>query len=190
MRHRMIGAAAALALALGGSQAVALAQNGPAGAQANRNMGLSKQDRSFVKFAAQSGMAEVREGELAKQRAINTEETAFADRLVTDHTHANDQLKDIAGREGIPLPGTIGAANERELSSLDALRGAAFARTLASANVKDHEHAIAVFEREARDGRDPALRQFAQQTIPTLQEHLHMAQELQSRMAALHRSRP
>jgi putative membrane protein len=46
--------------------------------------------------------------------------------------------------------------------------------------VKDHEDAVALFKNEASAGSDAGLKTFAQQTLPTLEEHLRMAKALPS----------
>jgi putative membrane protein len=43
--------------------------------------------------------------------------------------------------------------------------------------VKDHKDDISEFQKEANHGGDPDLKAFAQKTLPTLQEHLRLAQE-------------
>lgn len=42
--------------------------------------------------------------------------------------------------------------------------------------VNDHHKDIAAFEREAASGSDDALKQFASTTLPTLKQHLEMAE--------------
>jgi putative membrane protein len=47
--------------------------------------------------------------------------------------------------------------------------------------VKDHEEAVVLFASEANDGKDPAVKAWAEKTLPTLREHLRMARELQGK---------
>lgn len=44
--------------------------------------------------------------------------------------------------------------------------------------VADHKKTIAEFQKEAQSGSDPALKAFAQQSIPVLQKHLQTAESL------------
>jgi len=46
--------------------------------------------------------------------------------------------------------------------------------------VKDHEEAVALFEKESKSGSDADLKSFAGKTLPTLQDHLKMAKALPS----------
>jgi putative membrane protein len=50
--------------------------------------------------------------------------------------------------------------------------------------VADHEKDIALFEQQAEAGKDPDLRAFAEETLPTLRAHLELVQEVQSQIAA------
>src|SRR4051812_13961336 len=81
-----------VALAAGTSLAVA-ADKGEKGQ-------LSSKDYKFAVEAAQGGMSEVQMGELAKQKATNPQVKSFADKMVTDHNKANDELKQIISHKG------------------------------------------------------------------------------------------
>ncbi|MGI8757603.1 MAG: DUF4142 domain-containing protein, partial [Acidimicrobiales bacterium] len=47
-----------------------------------------------------------------------------------------------------------------------------------NAGLEDHQKTIDLFQKEADSGKDPALKAFAMKTLPTLKEHLQMAQSL------------
>ncbi len=44
--------------------------------------------------------------------------------------------------------------------------------------VADHETDVKAFEKEAKDGKDPALKQFAAGALPMLHEHLGQARQI------------
>ena len=56
--------------------------------------------------------------------------------------------------------------------------------------VKDHEKDVELFEQQAQSGDDPDLRAFAEETLPTLREHLELAREIQSQITAARGDRP
>src|SRR4051795_6002893 len=66
--------------------------------------GAQGADQSFVKEAAAGGMAEVELGRLAEERASSPGVKQFGQRMVDDHTKANEELKAIAQRKNIALP--------------------------------------------------------------------------------------
>jgi putative membrane protein len=50
--------------------------------------------------------------------------------------------------------------------------------------VTDHKEDIAECEKEANAGKDADVKAFAAKTLPTLKEHLQMAEQVEGRVAA------
>jgi putative membrane protein len=141
-------------------------------------------DAQFVRQAAEGGMMEVAKGKLAAQKGTHEGVKQFGQRMVDDHTKANDELKSIAGGKNITLPGdTPKPPMQAALTKLEKLDGAAFDRAYVDDQVRDHEKTIALFEREAKGGKDAELKAFAEKTLPTLKEHLTMVRDLKSKLA-------
>jgi putative membrane protein len=151
------------------------------GSQNNGSMGskLSASDKKFVMEAAKGGMAEVELGKLATEKASSDDVKKFGQRMVDDHTKANDQLKQVASQEGIQLPTTLSAKDKMTKERLSKLNGAAFDKAYMSDMVKDHTKDVADFQQESSSGTDPAVKDFASQTLPTLQSHLQEAKQIQ-----------
>lgn len=141
-----------------------------------------KSDDMFAKKAAEGGLAEVELGQLATQKASDPDVKAFGQKMVDDHTKANDQLKTVAQQENIQLPTEPNAKDKAEKARLSKLSGAAFDRAYINHMVADHKKDVAEFQREANNGKDQAIKNFAQQTLPTLQEHLKDAQDTQGKV--------
>jgi putative membrane protein len=132
---------------------------------------LSKSDQTFVHQAAIAGMAEVAEAQLAVSKAQRDDVKQFAQRMIDDHTKANDQLKQLAAAKQVSLPTALDAKHKSEQARLEKLSGAAFDRAYIEAQVKAHQQAVSLFKTEAEKGGDPELKQFAAQTLPILQQH-------------------
>ncbi len=141
---------------------------------------LSAADRQFVTKAAQGGMAEVELGNLAVKKASSQSVKDFGQRMVDDHTKANDQLKQVAANEGITLPTSLDSKDKKTMAHLSKLSGTAFDKAYMSDMVKDHKKDVADFQREAKTGQDSEVKGFAAKTLPTLQEHLQMAMNITS----------
>lgn len=146
-------------------------------ATANKS-GLSAMDQHFMKEAAEGGLAEVALGNLAAQKASSTEVKNFGERMVQDHTKANDQLKQIASNKGVNLPSQPSHAQLAEKKRLQKLSGTQFDQAYMNAMLKDHKKDVADFQKESKSGKDPDLKNFAAQTLPTLQDHLKQAQSV------------
>lgn len=138
----------------------------------------SSSDEKFVMKAAEGGKAEVELGQLALQKASDEKVKQFAQRMVDDHTKANEQLQQVAQKENIALPTQIDPEAQRAKERLSKLSGQEFDRAYMRFQLKDHQKDVAEFKREASSGKDPEVKNFAQSTLPTLEEHLKLAQQI------------
>lgn len=141
-------------------------------------------DARFAVEAAYGGMAEVRLGQLAQKNSGSQAVKDFAQKMVSDHSKANEELKGIASREKIALPADLSKADLGTYKKLSKLKGAEFDKAYASLMVKDHEKDVAEFERQATRGENPSLKEFARDTLPTLHEHLQQAGALEKMVSS------
>jgi len=141
---------------------------------------LSRKDYKFARDASQANLLEVRLGEIAKQKAANPTIQQFGDTMIKDHTKANDQLKQIASKKGAVLPEQLTRREESEFEHLQKLSGKDFDKAYAARMVKDHQKDIKEFQDATKTLTDPDLKDFAQKTLPTLEHHQQMAQQIES----------
>jgi putative membrane protein len=161
-----------------------LAVLAPAFAANEKN--TAQQDHKFAMDAAQGGMMEVQLGQLALQKAASQAVKDFGQRMVQDHSTANQQLMQIAAEKSLSLPRALPPDMKQEHDKLAAVSGAEFDRMYMSHMVKDHEKDVKAFEKQAEKGTDPALRSFAEQTLPTLRQHLELARSVAAQVGAGH----
>lgn len=140
---------------------------------------LSPADSKFVKTAAEGGLFEVAVGKLAADKGSSPDVKSFGSMLVDDHSAANDKLKKVADAHGITLPTVMPSDKQKKLDKLSGLSGEAFDRQfIQMVGLTDHQHDIADFEKESRNGKTEDVRSFASETLPTLKKHLATAQKL------------
>src|SRR5947209_17372406 len=139
---------------------------------------LSAMDKHFVRKAAEGGLAEVELGKLAIQKASSDDVKKFGQRMVDDHTKANDQLKQLAQQKGVDLPSQPDAKDKATLDKLQKLSGEQFDKAYMQDMVKDHTKDVAEFQKESKSAKDPDIKNFASQTLPTLQDHLKEAKSI------------
>ena len=177
MRQSLIAATVALAL----SAAVA-----PSSFAAQKKHAAKKGagDSTFVTNAAKGGMAEVELGKMATEKANSDQVKQFGQRMVDDHSKANDELKGIAQQKNMPLPAEIDAKDKALRTRLSKLSGAAFDRAYMQAMVADHRQDINEFRLESKAGTDTDIKAFATKTLPTLEDHLKMAQDATKALSA------
>lgn len=142
---------------------------------------LSSSDRQFVMKAAQGGKMEVELGQLGVQNASSEAVKNFAQRLITDHTNANQELMQIASQKGVNVPEAMSSKDKDKFSKM---QGAAFDRAYMQHMIKDHQKDIALFEKESNSGSDPDVKAFAAKTLPTLREHLEQARSVANNLGS------
>ncbi len=123
-------------------------------------------DKKFVKDAALGGMTEVELGKLAAQKASSDAVKQFGQKLVDDHTKANDELKQVASNDKFPIPDSLDSKHQSKIDKLSKLSGPNFDKAFLKDQVKDHEKDVSEFQSEAQAGSDPNVKQFASKTLP------------------------
>jgi putative membrane protein len=147
-------------------------------------------DEKFVTKAAQGGMAEVDLGNVAKQNGANDAVKQFGERMVTDHSKANDELKALAQQKNWTLPSEPKASDKSKKDRLSKMTGADFDKAYMRDMVQDHQADVKEFQKCATSCSDPDLKAWAAKTLPTLQDHLKMAQDGAKQVGAMNASKP
>lgn len=137
---------------------------------------LAGEERDFVLKAVEDSMVEVRLGRLAEHRATKAQVKQFGSRMAADHAKASVELAAIANAKGVPLPTAIDPRKQKDEMTLGDKVGASFDREYMERMVKDHRQDLQEFEKQAASARDPDVKAFAAKTVPTLREHLKLAE--------------
>jgi putative membrane protein len=140
---------------------------------------LTAADRAFAREAAIGGMAEVELGKLASDKGSSADVKQFGQRMVDDHSKANDELKEWAQKANFTLPAQLDAKHKATHDRLAKLSGPAFDRAYMRDMVKDHQEDVAAFRKASKSLHDADLKAFASKTLPTLEEHLQQAKKVQ-----------
>jgi len=135
-------------------------------------------DTLFLAAVADGGIAEVTLSELGLQRATDPQLKQFSQRMIDDHTRANQQLRALAAQRNVKLPTVVDPRAQFCAQSLAGLSGEEFDGCYAKAQFLMHMDAVAMFEAEAERGRDPQIKALAAKLLPTIQEHLAMIKPL------------
>jgi putative membrane protein len=134
-------------------------------------------DEAFVMKVAKGGMAEVELGKLAADKASSDAVKRFGQRMVDDHSKANDELKALAQSKNIALSLEMGPDEKALRDRLMKLSGPAFDQAYMKAMVSDHVKDVNEVRIESKSGKDPDVKAWAAKTLPTLEEHLKMARD-------------
>jgi putative membrane protein len=141
-------------------------------------------DKAFMTKAAEGGLAEVQLGQLAADKASSNDVKDFGKQMSDDHGKANDQLKSIAAQKGVTLPSDLNAKDKAEKDRLSKLSGEQFDKAYMQAMVKDHMKDVSEFKRESTTAKDTDVKNFASQTLPTLESHLEKAKTVAGSVGA------
>jgi putative membrane protein len=147
----------------------------------------TRSDTMFARDAAIANMTEMELGRLAVQKSANGNLKKFGQKMIDDHTKINDQLKSVAAKDVINLPADLDAAHRATVNRFSNMSGTEFDRMYARTMVSDHEGAVTLWEKEANHGSNPGLKAFASDTLPTIREHLRLAQENESALGVTSR---
>src|SRR5882757_4092266 len=139
-------------------------------------------DKKFLKDAALGGMTEVELGKLAAEKASNEAVKQFAQKMVEDHSKAVDELKQVAGSQSVRVPDSLDSKHRSRIDKLSKLSGPDFDRAYVKDQLKDHQQDVREFQMEAQNGTDANVKSYAAKTLPTLQQHLEMAKNLNNQV--------
>lgn len=176
------------AVAQTGTSPSAPAAGGSASRPAAKESSLNRSDRRFIETAAQDGMAEVELGKLAAQKAQSADVKQFAERMVQDHTKANQQLMQIAQQKGVTVPTALESKHKRTLDKLSKLAPDKFDREYMDQMEEEHKKDVKAFREASKDAKDPEVKAFATQTLPVLEEHHKMADSLHAKVKEMDKS--
>ena len=159
--------------------APALAQSVGEKTGVNSALDIAPTTADFVKEVATSDIFEIAASKLAQEKG-NAAEKTFASQMVTDHTKTSTQLKElvISGKAKADFPTVLDSSHQSKLDKLKGKSGKDFSSDFDSAQVSAHKDAVSLFERYAKSGDNPDLKDWAGKTLPALKHHLEMAESL------------
>jgi len=137
-------------------------------------------DADFVKAAASGGMMEVELGKVVAAKAKNADVKAFAERMVKDHSAANEKLKTAAKAAGLAVPDKLNDEHQKTLDKFKDYKGTDFDKDYVDCMVKDHEEDVKAFTRASQEAKDPNVKAFATETAPVVKQHLEAVKKLQT----------
>ena len=136
--------------------------------------------QDFVDKASAAGMAEIEAARLALEEGRAAEVKRFAERMIKDHTAANEDLKALASRKQLEVADAPDAMDKAKTMLLELREGENFDDAYARNQVNAHEQVVELFREASQSLDDRELQAFAKEKLPALEEHLEMARKLAS----------
>lgn len=157
-------------------EAVAKMNNAAAG-------GFTAADKKLIKTAAQSDETEISMAKIALSRSENAEIKRYAQMMIDDHGKTSLQLKPLADAAGVAKP-DLKAKDKATATRLQTLSGGKFDLAYLQANARGHRDVAAKMRLQAPGVTNPDLKSFATETLPIVEHHAMMAQEMAAKMGA------
>lgn len=141
-------------------------------------------NETFVTQASSSNMFEIAAGNLAVQKGVHADVKAYGNHMVTDHGTAATEMASLASQKGLTIPGTMMEKHQAKLNMLAGLSDTEFDKQYAAMMVASHMETITLFQEASSNigVPDADIRAFASGKLPTLNEHLEHASELQNKI--------
>ena len=142
----------------------------------------------FAQELKSSGQFEIQSSQLALRTSSNDEIKKFAQKMIDDHTAADQKLTETLKQANLPGPKYGMDQDSRGLvKQLAVFRGAAFDRAYVRDQIQGHEKAVELLAAYSKSGDNDALKQLASTLLPTIKEHLQMAEGLRSNVIQSYR---
>jgi putative membrane protein len=179
----MFGAAAAQN-ATGSAATGSMSGNSSATAGAGSSAGsgasskVASGDQKMMRDIAYSNISEIATGKLALEKSQSDDVKSFAQKMIDDHTKAQQELQTLADSKGVKLPTEPDAKHKGLAKVMAGLKGEAFdKRYLKQGGLNDHENTHKLLTRVQDKAKDADLKAYAAKTITVVDQHLTMAQD-------------
>lgn len=138
-------------------------------------------DKEFVKQATSGGLYEVESSKMVQDKVKDPQIKQLAKTMEQDHKQANDELKKIAKQANIDVPSSPQGQDQQMLSQLKQSQSdeQQLGQQYVQQQIQAHQKSIQLFQQAQTQVQDPQLKQFAQKTLPKLEQHLQHLQQIQ-----------
>lgn len=178
---KTLGPIAAIAIALGVPAVT------PAAAESHMTTGRTVASpnaaQNFVTKVVDGTEFEVQAARIAVDKARDPAVRSLAERMITDHTAASDDLKSTVQSEGkvkFPEDPRLTALMQRKINQLNKASGSDFDKKFINFMADDHKEDLALFRSYERSGQDPAIRDFVRRTLPTIENHMREVEKIKT----------
>ena len=139
---------------------------------------VSRDDSKLMTDLAQGNISEIETGKMALEKSQNDTVKKFAQHMVDDHTAALTELQALAQAKGVKLPDGTDIKHKTMAAALKLTSGNTFdTQYMKSAGVGDHQQTIELLKKTQKNAKDAELKAMATKMLPTVQDHLKMAQQ-------------
>lgn len=133
----------------------------------------------FIDGAAAKGIGEIEAARLALEKGQTDRVKNYARQMIEDHSAINRELRQIARNKGYEMSDEADLQSKTQEMLLNLRETQSFDAAYIKHQIASHEHALELY-RKAADFDDFDVSNFAMKTRPKLENHLHMAKDIQN----------
>lgn len=157
----------------------------PAHAQPAQKIEVGNADRKLMRQLAQAHLAEIKTAALATAISDDKALRGYAEKMLEEHGKALDELRLLARRADVILPGGVETEQAALLHKLALTTGKEFNRMYhAEAGLALHQQSQTLFKEAASRAQAPELKAYAGNLLPIVNRHLQLAQQMADDPAA------
>ena len=145
----------------------------------NSLLGRSPTTQDFITEAAISDMFEIQSSKLAQEKK-DAKVDEFAKKMIADHTTSTDAIRSMVqgGKIKADLPASLDSKHQGMIDKLKGLNGDDFEKQYRSDQISGHKDTVDLYKRYAKGGDNADLKAFAEKTLPIVEHHQKMAEDL------------
>ncbi len=153
------------------------------GAAAAKAQGAD-QDKQFLMTASQGDYTEMTFSKLALQKATNPRVKEYAQKMITDHTKLDEQMKPFADQMGVAPVTSLDSMHQQKYDQLSSLSGADFDKQYMSDMDTDHHTTLDAFKAEEGSTQNAQLKATVAGGEKVVAQHTKMADRMTAKMGA------
>jgi len=135
--------------------------------------------QKFLENASIGNQFEISSSRMALQKSHSKSIKQFAQQMIDDHIQIGSQMESVLTAEGIATPASdLDSKHQKLLDKFNTLSGKDFDKKYIKNQFDAHKDAVKLFQDYAEKGDNDSLKQFAAQTLPTLEEHMEHVEQL------------
>ncbi len=139
---------------------------------------FAQEPQAFAQTASASNTYEIETSKLALAATQSDPVRAFAEQMIADHTAAGQKMAAAAQTDGVAVAAAMTEDQQAKAAQLRGLSDADFDAAYVAAQVAAHDEAVSLFEAFVAQSQPSALRDFAAETLPVLEQHQAHAHSL------------
>lgn len=144
-------------------------------------MQLDSQTQQLLTKVHQTNEAEVEMAKLAKDKQVSGEVEELATKLEEEHKSSNEKLQQLTQEMGVELQPTAQPPEQvqQAMQKLEQASGKQFEREFVTTQIQIHEQTLQELRSAEPNIQNPEVRQYVQETISHMEDHLKQAQQIQ-----------